>query len=146
MPGELPCDYDSLSTISVDSKTIFTSWSRGFKGDFRSWSRGLKEDCCNHEQKESSKSVYCIFILLVAYIQCGQQQCQYTASQLAHKRWVNSTPPLCFLLLLAGSLLMSQLPLCLRCLMSYLHLPPLVSEIHSSFDSLDGVCVVGSPY
>ena len=50
------------------------------------------------------------------------------------------------LLLLAGSLLMSQLPLLLRCLMNYLHLPSLISGIHSFFDSLDGVCRVGSPY
>ena len=49
-------------------------------------------------------------------------------------------------LLLAGSLLMNQLPSLLRCLMNYLHLPSVISGIHSSFDSLDGVCRVGSPY
>ena len=48
-------------------------------------------------------------------------------------------------LLLAGWLLMNQLPSLLRCL-NYLHLPSSISGIHSSFDSLDEVCRVGSPY
>ena len=47
--------------------------------------------CCIHEQKESSESMYCIFLLLVAYRQYRQQQCSNVQSQLTHWRWVNST-------------------------------------------------------
>ena len=42
--------------------------------------------CCIHKQKESSKSIYCIFILLVAYRQYWQQHCSihsFTIGSLA---------------------------------------------------------------
>ena len=37
-------------------------------------------------------------------------------------------------------------PFLLRCWIDCLHLSSLSSQPHSSFDALDGVCRVGSPY
>ena len=65
--------------------------------------------CCIHEQKESSKSIHCIFILLVVYRQYRQQQCSrysFTIGSLAMSQFRPSIP---LYLLSAGSLAMSQL-------------------------------------
>ena len=53
-----------------------------------------KTYCCIHEQKESSKSIFFIFILLVAYWQYWQQQCSiysFTIGSLAVSQFRPST-------------------------------------------------------